>query len=75
MTKLPILSSKKLEKLLFKFGFLKIRQKGSHAFYKHVDGRRTTIPHHKGQDISRSLLRTILREIKVDINTFHKLMR
>ena len=66
MSKLPIVNAKQLEKLLFKLGFVKTRQKGSHAFYRHPDGRTTTIPHHRGCDISRPLLREILNEIGLD---------
>ena len=75
MTKLQITLAKKLEKFLYKLGFVRVRQKGSHVFYRHVDGRTTTIPHHHGQDLARPLLRTILREIKVDIDTFNKSLR
>ena len=74
MTKLPLLSSKELEKFLYHLGFIKVRQKGSHVFYRHSDGRTTTIPHHKGDDITRPLLRTILREIKIDVDIFNKLL-
>ncbi len=49
MSKLPIVSAKEFEKILLRIGFLKIRQKGSHAFYRHPDGRYTTLPHHKGE--------------------------
>lgn len=38
MTRLPAISVKKLERILKKFGFKCIRQKGSHAFYEHRDG-------------------------------------
>lgn len=63
MTRLPILSAKKIEKLLIDLGFVRVRQKGSHVFYRHPDGRTTTLPHHRGRDIARPLLREILREI------------
>ncbi len=42
MSKLPLINAKEMEKLLFKIGFEKSRQKGSHAFYRHPDGRTTT---------------------------------
>jgi predicted RNA binding protein YcfA (HicA-like mRNA interferase family) len=42
-----------------------VRQKGSHVFYRHEDGRFTTLPHHKGQDISRPLIRKILNEVRM----------
>ena len=74
MTKLPLLSAKELEKILFHLGFIKIRQKGSHVFYRHPDGRTTTIPHHQGTDLSRPLLRTILRELRIDLEKFQELL-
>ncbi|MBV2245708.1 MAG: type II toxin-antitoxin system HicA family toxin [Lentimicrobium sp.] len=52
-----------LEKLLLYLGFEIKRQKGSHVFYRHPDGRYTTLPHHGNVEIGRSLLRQILREL------------
>ncbi len=40
-----------------------VRQKGSHVFYRHSDGRTTTVPHHPGNDLARPLIREIIREI------------
>ena len=74
MTSLPVVKSKDLEKVLFKLGFKKTRQKGSHAFYKHYDGRYTTIPHHPSRDLSPILLLKILKEINVTKNEFEKLV-
>ena len=62
-TKIPIVKVKILEKLLFALGFEAKRQRGSHIFYRHPDGRYTTLPHHGNQDIGRPLTRQILREI------------
>lgn len=73
MSKLPVVSAKELEKILLKLGFEISRQKGSHRFYKHPDGRYTTIPHHPGEDISRPLIRTILREIELDMEEYIRL--
>lgn len=63
MSKLPIVDARTFERILLKWGFQIVRQKGSHVFYRHPDGRYTTLPHHKGQDISRPLIRTILNEV------------
>jgi predicted RNA binding protein YcfA (HicA-like mRNA interferase family) len=63
MTRLPTLNAKTLERLLFNLGFERVRQKGSHVFYRHADGRTTTLPHHGGRDLARPLLREILREV------------
>mgnify|MGYP001774637575 CR=1 FL=1 len=52
MTKLPALKAKDVIKVLNKLGFIEIRQKGSHKFFKHPDGRTTVVPYHPGEDIS-----------------------
>ena len=70
MSKLPIVDAKTLEKVLLKLGFKRIRQKGSHVFYRHPDGRTTTIPHHPGRDLAKPLIREILREIELTPDEF-----
>lgn len=75
MSKLQILSAKEVEYLLFSLGFQKIRQKGSHVFYKHPDGRTTTVPHHPGRDLSRPLFRSILRDIRLSLPEFSNLLK
>ncbi len=73
--KLPIVKVKILEKFLFYLGFEVKRQSGSHVFYRHQDGRYTTLPHHGNQEIGRSLLRQILREIVVSPEQFIEAMK
>jgi predicted RNA binding protein YcfA (HicA-like mRNA interferase family) len=70
--KLPLLSSKELCRFLEKEGFRLIRQKGSHKFYRHPDGRTTVVPAHSGKDIKRGLLSAILDEIKISREEFFK---
>ncbi len=72
MSKLQIIDAKKMEKLLFLLGFEKIRQKGSHVFYRHPDGRVTTVPHHKGRVLARPLIREIIREIEITVDDYNK---
>ncbi|HLD70243.1 MAG TPA: type II toxin-antitoxin system HicA family toxin [Candidatus Omnitrophota bacterium] len=72
MSKLQIIDAKKMEKLLFRLGFEKIRQKGSHAFYRHIDGRTTTVPFHGGRVLARPLIREILREIEIAVDDYNK---
>jgi predicted RNA binding protein YcfA (HicA-like mRNA interferase family) len=64
-----------MEKLLFLLGFKKVPQKGSHVFYRHPDGRVTTIPHHKGRVLSHPLIREILREIEITIDDYNKYLK
>jgi len=75
MSKLPIVSAKEFEKILLQLGFVMQRQKGSHRFYKHPDGRFTTLPHHPGEDLSRPLIRTILNQVEVSTETFLQLLK
>ncbi len=70
MSRLPVVSSEKMEKLLFSLGFARVRMRGSHAFYRHPDGRATTIPHHKGRILARPLIRSILRDIRLSIEEY-----
>jgi predicted RNA binding protein YcfA (HicA-like mRNA interferase family) len=70
MSKLPIVDARTFERILLKWGFVVVRQKGSHVFYRHPDGRYTTLPHHKAQDISRPLIRKILNEIHMSPDAF-----
>ncbi len=75
MSKLPIVNAKQLEKLLMQLGFTVQRQKGSHKFYKHADGRYTTLPHHPGEDLSRPLIKTILNQIDLSTEEFIQLLK
>lgn len=72
MSKLQIIDAKRMEKLLLQLGFEKTRQKGSHAFYRHPDGRTTTVPHHRGRVLARPLIREILREIEFTVDDYNK---
>lgn len=70
MSRLPIVKFKTMEKLLLNLGFEVVRQKGSHVFYRHADGRTTTVPNHAGRDLARPLIREILREIELTPDQF-----
>ena len=71
MSRLKLINAIKMEKLLLRLGFEKVRQKGSHAFYRHADGRTTTIPHHKAKMLAWPLIREILREIEITIDDYN----
>lgn len=70
MSRLPTVDAQTLERVLLKLGFQRVRQRGSHVFYRHPDGRFTTIPHHPGRDIAKPLLLAILREVGVSREEF-----
>ncbi|MFZ2411600.1 MAG: type II toxin-antitoxin system HicA family toxin [Candidatus Methanoperedens sp.] len=72
MSRLRIIDARKMEKLLFKLGFERVRQKGSHVFYRHPDGRTTSVPHHRGRDLARPLIKEILREIELSSDEYEE---
>jgi predicted RNA binding protein YcfA (HicA-like mRNA interferase family) len=70
--KLPLLSAKEMCAFLEKEGFVNIRQKGSHRFYRHPDGRFTIIPMHSNTKIGRGLLLEIIEQIGLTKEEFIK---
>jgi predicted RNA binding protein YcfA (HicA-like mRNA interferase family) len=67
MGNLPVLKPQEVVTRLQALGFVEVRQRGSHRQFRHVDGRCTTVPFHRGRDISPVLLRKIARDIGVTI--------
>ena len=65
--------AKTLEKVAKKLGFQKVRQKGSHARWKHSDGRSTTIPIHSNAEIGGWLFREILEQLGITEEQFNQL--
>lgn len=72
MSKIPVLKPQEVIKMLNNLGFMEVRQKGSHKQFRHKDGRATTVPFHKGRDISPRLLKQIARNIDLTIEEFLK---
>ena len=70
MSNIPILKPQEVVRILEKIGFVEVRQKGSHKQFRHHDGRGTTVPFHKGRDISPRLLRQIASDIGLTIEEF-----
>jgi len=70
MGKIPVLKPHEVSALLESWGFKEVRQRGSHKQYRHLDGRTTTVPYHRGRDISPLLLRLIAREIGMTVEEF-----
>ena len=70
MPKLPVLKPREVVSVLNQFGFIEVRQRGSHKQFRHPDGRVTTVPFHAGRDISPNLLRKIIEDIRVKPEEF-----
>jgi len=72
MGKHPILKPREVTSILESLGFIEVRQHGSHKQFRHPDGRCTTVPFHKGRDISPILVRQIAKDIGLSIEEFLK---
>ena len=73
--KLPVLRPGELIRALEKLGFRRTRKSaGSHQRFGHADGRKTTVPVHKGKTIGRGLLRKILRDIGLTAEELKQLL-
>lgn len=75
MPKLPVVKIKELIRVLNRLGFFEHHRVGSHAQFKHSDGRRTTIPIHYGKDVKRGTLRGILNDTNVAVEEFIEALR
>lgn len=70
MSNIPVLKPQEVLRILENLGFVEVRQKGSHKQLRHEDDRGTTVPFHKGRDISPRLLRQIASDIELTIEEF-----
>jgi predicted RNA binding protein YcfA (HicA-like mRNA interferase family) len=74
MPRLPMLTAKQLKKILQHCGFVFKRQRGSHMFFEHLDGRTTVVPNHSGEQIDRSLLNKIIKyDLEMECGDFIKM--
>lgn len=71
--KLPRLSGSKVIGILSKQGFEVVRQKGSHVFFRHGDGRTTVVPNHN--EIDKGTLLEIIRQAGLTRSEFIDLVR
>jgi predicted RNA binding protein YcfA (HicA-like mRNA interferase family) len=65
MSKILPLPAKKVVKALENIGFKQLRQKGSHLFLQHPDGRTTIVPMHPTEKIGRGMINKIAKDAKI----------
>ena len=75
MSKLPLVSGVAMCRLLEGLGFERVRQRGSHVFLSHPDGRVTVVPVHAGEDLGRGLIRAILRDVGLSAKDYLRLRK
>jgi len=75
MTETPVVTARQLIRVLRRLGFVQTRSRGSHRCFEHPDGRKTTVPVHRGRDIPRGLLRQIVTiDIGITMDDFVALL-
>lgn len=65
MSRLHPVRPREVVRFLESLGFVQVRQRGSHKFFRHADGRTASVPDHKGEDLGRGILAKILRDAGV----------
>ena len=65
--RLPAVTPKHLISILQRRGFVRVHQSGSHAIFRHPDGRRTTVAVHADRDLGRGPLRQIIRDADLTV--------
>ena len=73
--KLPRVTCDELIRALKRAGFEEQRQRGSHLHLRRAsDGRRVTVPVHKGRTVPLGTLRAILRDAGISVEEFRDLL-
>lgn len=67
-----MIKAKELIAFLESLGFFLVRQKGSHKFFRHPDGRTVTIPDHPHEDLGRGITAKILKDAELSRDDFLK---
>ena len=73
MSKLPILKSRDVIRVLQQIGFIEDRQKGSHKIFK-KDTLRVTVPVHT-RDLKRGTVRSIVEQAGLTEGEFIELLK
>ncbi len=68
------LPARKVIRALENIGFRQIRQKGSHLFMRHPDGRTTLITIHPGEKIGKGVIRKIINDVELTRDEWFELI-
>ncbi|MEQ1718995.1 MAG: type II toxin-antitoxin system HicA family toxin [Hyphomicrobium sp.] len=72
--RLPGATAREVARALERAGFLFDRQQGSHATYRHPTTKNTTIVPMHGKDLSRWLLKKIIKQVGLTEDEFRTLL-
>lgn len=75
MSGIPVISGKKLLRILTKNGYIALRKKGSHVFLENSDGTHgTVIPVHGNEDLGKGLLKSILNDLDISVDDLKEML-
>jgi len=75
MTKIPRVTAGDLVKFLRREGFKQVRQEGSHRIFRNPSGLRATVPDHAGKILHPKIMKRIMEDLGMNLETFEKKMR
>ena len=74
MPKFPRLTARQIIAVLEKARFSLARQSGSHMIYKNSEGKRVTVPFHASKILHPKVLKSILRDAEISVETLTDLL-
>ena len=72
--RLPRVTADGAIRALEKLGFSLVRQSGSHKIYRNAQGKRVTVPYHRGKILHPKVLNSVLRDAELSLDEFLKLL-
>ena len=76
MPKIPPVKFREIAKALEKAGFIHIRTKGSHFYYRHPQTKATvSVPNHGPKILGKGLVKGVLNDAGIAVEDFVKLLK
>lgn len=75
MSRMTLISAKKMIQLIKALGFEECRQKGSHILFRHKDGRSALIPFHGNKDLKSGTMISIIKDIEITAAEYEELRK
>ena len=74
MTRLRLVNYRELSKVVEAAGFHWVRRVGSHNTFRNAEGQIVVVPDHGPRVIGRSLLRKIVRDMRLTVGEYHRIL-
>lgn len=65
--RIPRLTADHAIRIVHQFGFVQVRQSGSHKIFRNAQDIRITIPYHKGKILHPKLIKAIARDLGISL--------